>query len=189
VQQVERPHADQRAGRLELSGGGRLPADRALQPAGPQVREEAPVHRGALHEPLGAGEAVGEHRLAAVLVHDRAQALGDVRERDAPRYGLEGARALGTRAHQRLAQPIGAVGALEEVADLRAQPAPRERVLLDADELLGHTVAHRDLPGARVRAVVRTSASDDGGFGGHAARRGSHTARLAVHSYRRTNTR
>ena len=184
--EVEGAQADQRAGGLELPGGRRLPADRALQPAGAQAREEAPVHRGALHEPLGAGEAVGEHRLAAVLGDDRAQALGDVRERDVPRDRLEGARALGARAHQRLAQPIGAVRALEEVADLRAQPAAGERMLLDADELLGHAVAHRDLPRAGVRAVVRTSAPDDGRFGGHAARRGSHTARLAVHSYRRT---
>ena len=188
VEEVEGAQADERARGLEVPGRRRLPADRPLQAAGAELREEAPVHRGALHEPLGAGEAVGEHRLAAVLGDDRAQALGDVRERVVPRDRLEGARALGARAHQRLAQPIGAVRALEEVADLRAQPAAGERMLLDADELLGHAVADRDLPRAGVRAVVRTSAPDDDRFGGHAARRGSHTARPAVHSYRRTRT-
>jgi hypothetical protein len=181
VEEVEGAHPDERAGGLELPGRRRLPADRPLQATGAQAREEAPVHRGALHEPLGPGEAVGQHGLAAVLVDDGAQALADVRERDVPRDRLEGAGALGARAHQRLDQPIGAVRALEEVADLRAQAAAGERMLLDSDELLGHAVAHRDLPRAGIRAVVRASASDDGRFGGHAARRGSHTARLAVH--------
>ena len=83
--EVEGAQADERAGGLELPGGRRLPADRALQPAGAQAREEAPVHRGALHEPLGAGEAVGQHRLAAVLGDDRAQPLGDVRRARRPR--------------------------------------------------------------------------------------------------------
>jgi hypothetical protein len=181
--------ADGRAGGLHLGREHRLPADRALEAARAQAREEAARERVLLHHALGAREAVRQHRLAAVLGDGRREPIGDVRQRVVPRHALEGALALRARADERMEQPIGAVGALEEVADLGAQGAAGERMLLDPDELLGHSVAHGDLPGARVRAVVRTRATDDSGFGGHAVHRGSHTGRPVVQPYRRTNTR
>ena len=94
VGEIVGAQSDERAGGLELPRGRRLPADRALQPAGAQAGEEAPVHRGPLDQPLGAREAVGQHRLAAVLGDDRAEPFGDVRERLVPRDALEGALAL-----------------------------------------------------------------------------------------------
>ena len=181
VGEVVGAQADERAGGLQLPRGRRLPADRALQPARARgARRSAGPSRRPARAPGCRRSCRAAPPRRRARRRSRASRSAMCAERLVPRDALERALALRARAHERMAQPVGAVGALEEVADLGAQAAARERMLLDPDELLGHAVADRDLPGAGVRAVVRTSATDDG-----RVRRPCGSSRVAYRSARR----
>ena len=160
-------HADRGAdhgGPARLAGRG---ADRAVEERGAQAMEEAPVHRGVLQQPHGAGVAVGEDRLRAVgAAGDRGEALGDDVERVVPGDALEAAFALGAHAAHGMEHALVGVGALEVARDLRAEHAAGGRMLgvtLDRD---GPPVLYGRDERARVRTVVRTRALYEAAAGG-----------------------
>ena len=147
-------------------------ADRPHQTAGPEMVEEAPVEPHDRQQALVAGIAERQDRLGTVLGDDRVEPLGDLAEGVVPRDRLEAAGALGPDAAQGVEDAVGAVHAVEEAVDLWAELALAERMVGSAAELHRSPVGDRDLPAARVRAVVVAGAVDHAGVG-----HGSHATR------------
>ena len=140
-------------------GGG---ADRAHELRRPDRVHQPVRDRAALDRPLGAHVAVGEHRLAAVLVDRPAHPLRREVERLVPARGAELAVALGAAADQRLEDAVGGVDAVEVVGDLAAEEAGGDRVLgIAADADRAAVLVDRGQHRAGVRAVVRTGPLDD----------------------------
>ena len=139
------------AGRPSASWASRLrDAERAGQ-RGPGVRALVGA----------AGAAEDGHRTGAVaLATALLMSRGGLGERRGPR-GLDELVAL---AHLRAAHPVGGVGRLEPEAALVAQPAPVDRVAVDA--LVAHAARHG------VRLHHDAAAHRAGGAGGLDLRRG-----------------
>ena len=104
---------------------------------------------------LVAGVAERQDRLAAVLVDDGVEARSAISASAVvPRDRLELPAALGAGAAQRVQDAVGAVDAVEEAVDLRAQLAVAVGVVGVAAQLDGDAVVDGDRPAARVGAVV-----------------------------------
>ncbi len=147
-------------------------ADRADQPARPEVVEEAAVEAHDRQQALVAGIAERQDRLGAVLGDDRVEPVCDLAQGVVPRDRLEVAGALRPDAAQGMEDPVRAVDAVEEAVHLRAQLALAERMVGSAAELHRPPVGDGDLPPARVGAVVVAGAMDHLGAGhGREARR------------------
>ena len=122
--------------------------------------EERIAHRASLHESLGTQVAVRHHRLGTALCDDTLQTGCDVVERLIPCDRLERAGSFRPGAAQRVQQPLGVIRpVLQEVVDLGAETAPRERVIGIALQLHRPPVPHGHGPRAGIGAIVRTRAS------------------------------
>ena len=158
------PHAHlaaQRTRQRLAAGGG---ADGAVEQAGAQLVEQTPVHRLALHQPHGAGVAVGQDGLR-VACGDGCQPGGDFMERRIPADRLEAPLALGAGAAQRRQDALGVVRALGVARDLGAQHAVGGRVRRVAAHAHGTAVLHRRHQAAGVGAIVRAGAHHFVGLG------------------------
>ena len=107
-----------------------------------------------LDQALGAGEGELQDRLGPARVDQGAHPAGDERDRLVPRDRLELAAPLRAGPTQRRQHTVGVVHAVEETVHLGAQRSAGERVVGRAAQPGGHAVDDRDLPRARVRAVV-----------------------------------
>ncbi len=141
---------------------------------GPQIARTTRVAAQPIPESLGeahcqqalvAGVAVRHDRLGAVAVDDLVEARSDLAERLFPADLLEPALALGPDTAQRVQHPLVAVHPVEELVDLRAQLALAVRMFGVAAHLQGDrdrpAAVDRDVPTARVGAVVMAASDDD----------------------------
>ena len=140
------------------AGGG---ADRAHELAGTERVHEAIAHHAALHEALGSHVAVGQDRLAPVLLARRAQSVSHAVERLVPGRPPETARPLRALAQERLQKAVAGVDAIEVVRHLAAEESARDGVLGVAADGGRPAVLHGHVHRARVGTVVRTGSAND----------------------------
>ena len=151
------PHLAAQRARERLAAG--CGANGAVEQAGAQGVKKAPIHRFALHQPHGAGVAVGQDGLC-VARGDGFQPRGDFIQRRIPRDRLEAPFALGAHAAQRRQDALGVVRALGVARHFGTQHAVGRRVRRVAAHAHGAAVVHRGDQAAGVGAVVRAGADD-----------------------------
>ena len=121
---------------------------RAMEQAGIQT---------VLREPaVGAAVAVGENRLAPVLIADCGEPRGDCFYRLFPAHSAKFSSSLRTRADRGKQKPIGSVHEFGKVSDFAANEAGCQRVHVVAVERLDPAVANRDVQATAIGAVERT---------------------------------
>ena len=154
---------DRRADRVEVAFEPGLGTDRARQAAGPHLLEEAVGDAVLLQKTHRAAVGIGQNRLRPPFVDDALQARRDRRQRLAPGDTLETAAAFRPHTAQRVRQPVGVVHPLQIAVDLAAERALRDRMIGVAPDIQRPLACaiHRNLPTARIRAVVRACARDD----------------------------
>ena len=172
VDQVHRIHAAAVAVRR---GGPRL-GGVATERAGLDRRadgvEEARRQRLDRQDALVAGAAPAEDGLTAASVDRLCHPGTDDGQRVVPRDPFEPTLALRADPDERVQDAVGAVDAVEEAVDLRAQLTPRVRMGRVATELDGNPVVDGRHPAARVGAVVVAGAEHGVGHGVILAPRG-----------------
>ena len=131
--------------------GRRSPARSRLAPSTLKKRSLRPIIASRLWLPASLN---GRTVSPPWRVDGVVQAGGDLGQRVVPRDLLERARALRAGAPQRVQEAVGAVDAVEEAVDLRAQLAGAVGVVDAAAQLDGDPVVDGHRPAARVRAVV-----------------------------------
>ncbi len=146
--------ADAAAHRGLVAGRAGRGADGAVEQAGAQQLEEAPVHGAVREKAHVARVRVGQDRLGPVALAGAAQAGRHQVEGLVPRDALEAPPALAPHALLRVQQALGAVDALQVAVDLGAQEALGEAVLRVAAQLDRAAVLDRHRHHARVGAVV-----------------------------------
>src|SRR5437867_3207894 len=124
--------------------------------------KEAPIDRATLHDPHRAGIRVGQNRLWTVgRPSDLVQSSRDFIERLVPTDGLELAAALRPDAPEWRQQAIAVIRPLDVAIHLGAKESLSERMVGITRDANSPAVLYGDEHRARVRAVVRTSASND----------------------------
>ena len=138
-----------------LRGPAGAGANGAVEARRAQAMEEAAVHAGAVEQAHGAGVAVGQNRLGAVLLRDGGQAARDGVERFIPGDAREAAFAFGAGALLRIEQAVGRIFALQILRDFAAQEPARDGMGGVAAQAGGAAVFHVDQQGAGVGAIER----------------------------------
>src|SRR6266436_3465068 len=103
----------------------------------------------------------GKNRLAAGCGFRLAKRFGDALERFIPRHAFEPAFAFPSFSNRRVEQPIGAVQALAELADLRADEAFGDRVPARSVDVDDAAALDRDDETARIGTIERAGGFDD----------------------------
>ncbi|CAB4822362.1 unannotated protein [freshwater metagenome] len=148
-----------------LSGCGT--AYRPGEPGGAEPVEETLAEGHGGEHALVAGARHGHHGGGAVLVDGAMQSCGDRGERFVPRDALEARRSLGPHPSEWVQHAVRAVHPVEEVVDLRAQLAARERVRRVPAQLGCYPVLNGHHPAAGVGTVVVARAQHDLRSGAH----------------------
>ena len=138
-------------------------ADRPVEQRRAEAVEEAAVHRAVLQESHRAGVRIGDDCLRSVARgRDGRKFRGDRVERLVPADPLEAAFALAADTLHRMQHALVGIRALEVMGDLGAQHAGGGGMVGGAANLDRAAVLDRHLQRARVGAVVRARAADDG---------------------------
>lgn len=111
-------------------------------------------HQTLLDHTLCSIEAEWKDGLRPARSSDRREPLGNLVDRVVPGHGLEHRIALGSDTPQRRLDPVWVIHAVEEPVDLGAECSLGGGVLPVAPEANRSSVPHRDVPDARIRAVV-----------------------------------
>ena len=160
VRQALRIHA---RGRADRHGVGRAGAGVAVGPfgdRGAELVEERVSHVQAVQDALGTQVADRHDCFWAVLGDRGPEPAGDLIQRLVPGDPGELAAAFRPGAPHRVQHPVGAVGLVDVVVHLHAQPAAGERMLGVAPHLHRAPVADRDQHRAGIRAIMRARAAD-----------------------------
>ena len=103
----------------------------------------------------------GKNRLAAGSGFRFAERLSDELERFVPRHAFESAFAFPSFSNRRVEQSIGAVQALAELPDLRADEAFGDRVPVRSVDIDDAAALDRDDETARIGTIERAGGFDD----------------------------
>src|SRR2546425_1016360 len=110
---------------------------------------------------VGSPVRKGKNRLAAGSGFRFAERLSDELERFVPRHAFESAFAFPSFSNCRVEQSIGAVQALAELADLRADEALGHRIPVRAVDIDDAAALDRDREAARIWTIERAGSFDD----------------------------
>jgi hypothetical protein len=159
VHQAFRVHSRGRADRHGVGGAGAGVAVGPLGDGGAELVEERVSHVQAVQDALGPQVADRHDCLRAVLGDRRPEPAGDLIQRLVPGDPGELAAALRAGAPHRVQHPVRAVGLVDVVVHLHAQPAAGERMPGVTPHFHRAPAAHRDQHRAGVRAIMRARAA------------------------------